>query len=196
MYWSDWGEEAKIEKAGMDGSHRGVLVKSDIKWPNGLAIDYVDNRLYWVDAKLHLIGSSDLFGESRRVVLTSSLFLHHPFSLAVFEDTVYWTDWETESVHRASKFNGSEIRNVIARLITPMDIHVYHPLKQPAGKNRCGTNNGGCSHLCLPAPKINSQAPDYSCACPNNVEMSEDGRNCLIPGKSRHVLELWLKVVH
>ena len=35
MYWSDWGKEAKIERAWMDGSHREAIITEDITWPNG-----------------------------------------------------------------------------------------------------------------------------------------------------------------
>ena len=35
MYWSDWGEKSKIEKANLDGSDRVLLVENDIEWPNG-----------------------------------------------------------------------------------------------------------------------------------------------------------------
>ena len=38
MYWTDWGEKARIERAGLDGSNRQVIVKNDIQWPNGLTI--------------------------------------------------------------------------------------------------------------------------------------------------------------
>lgn len=38
MYWSDWGEKGRIEKAGLDGSHRQAVVTTDIQWPNGLTI--------------------------------------------------------------------------------------------------------------------------------------------------------------
>ncbi len=38
MYWSDWGENARIERAGLDGSNRQAIVSSDIQWPNGLTI--------------------------------------------------------------------------------------------------------------------------------------------------------------
>lgn len=46
MFWTDWGEVPKIERAGMDGSNgsRMVIVNEDIFWPNGLAIDY-DNEV-------------------------------------------------------------------------------------------------------------------------------------------------------
>ena len=38
MYWTDWGFQHKIEKAGLDGSNRKVLVDYDLYWPNGLTI--------------------------------------------------------------------------------------------------------------------------------------------------------------
>ena len=47
--------------------------------------EYVSNRLFWVDAKLHVIFTSDFNGQNRQVVLTSYNNLVHPFSVAVFE---------------------------------------------------------------------------------------------------------------
>lgn len=50
-----------------------------------LNADVVGKRLYWVDSKLHLICSVDLNGAHRRVILSSSERLGHPYALAVFE---------------------------------------------------------------------------------------------------------------
>lgn len=52
MYWTDWGQVPKIERAGMDGSHRQTIVSYDVKWPNGLTLDLVRKRVYWVSSLL------------------------------------------------------------------------------------------------------------------------------------------------
>lgn len=55
MYWTDWGLVAKIERSHMDGRSRQVLVTSQVTWPNGLALDLPNDRLYWTDGKRGLI---------------------------------------------------------------------------------------------------------------------------------------------
>ena len=40
MYWTDWSPQSRIEKAGMDGSNRRVIVDTGQGgWPNGLTVD-------------------------------------------------------------------------------------------------------------------------------------------------------------
>jgi len=69
MFWTDWGENPKIERAGMNGDpkSRSTIVPDRIKWPNGITIDYEERRLYWVDASLSYIHSSNLDGTDRSV---------------------------------------------------------------------------------------------------------------------------------
>lgn len=114
LYWSDWGSVPKIERAGMDGSHRETIVGHDIKWPNGLTLDLVGKRVYWLDARLHTISSCNFDGSNRRVVLYSDEYLLHPFSITTFEDNLYWTDWEKHAVFRANKFNGNGVEAITA----------------------------------------------------------------------------------
>lgn len=67
MYWTDWGNRPKIERAAMDGSRRQVLISSNITWPNGLALDKTGGRLYWTDGGRSVIESVKLDGTDRKV---------------------------------------------------------------------------------------------------------------------------------
>ncbi|KAK9298029.1 hypothetical protein QLX08_008537 [Tetragonisca angustula] len=181
MFWTDWSDEARIEKAGMDGSHRTVIVDHDVQWPNGLTLDLIGKKIYWVDAKLNIIGSCNYDGSGIRTVLYSPDVLRHPFSITTFEDYVYWTDWDKEAIFKANKFTGKSVEAVtsLRTLKYPMVVHVYHPYRQPDGMNQCQAVNGHCSHLCLPAPRINSKSPLLSCACPDGLRLLPDGLMCV-----------------
>ncbi|XP_022211333.2 low-density lipoprotein receptor isoform X4 [Drosophila obscura] len=189
MYWSDWGASPRIERAGMDGSHRTTIISYDVKWPNGITLDLVRKRIYWVDGKLNVISSANYDGSQRRQILYSTEYLRHPFSITTFEDYIYWTDWDKQTVFKANKFTGENVEPITAvhMLQNPMVIHVYHPYRQPDGINHCQSVNGHCSHLCLPAPRINERSPRISCACPTGLRLMSDGLMC--------VEELRIKVV-
>jgi hypothetical protein len=163
-----------------------IIIGMDIKWPNGLTLDLIEKRVYWVDAKLNIIGSCSYDGSNRRTILHSLDSLKHPFSITMFEDYIYWTDWDKETIFKANKFNGKELESIISlkSLHHPMVVHVYHPYKQPDGINECQVINGHCSHLCLPAPKINSRSPLLSCACPDELILLSDGLTCAQNGKT------------
>ncbi|XP_078070438.1 very low-density lipoprotein receptor isoform X4 [Mustelus asterias] len=182
VYWSDWGEPAKIEKAGMNGVDRQLLVTRNIQWPNGITLDLVKSRLYWVDSKMHTLSSVNLSGQDRRRVLLSHEFLAHPFAVTVFEDRVFWTDGENEAIYGANKFTGVDVVLLASNLNEPQDIIVYHELVQPSGKNWCNerVKNGGCEHMCLPAPQINSHSPKYTCVCLSGMELAQDGQQCIM----------------
>lgn len=45
LFWTDWGNIAKIERSHLDGSERKVLINTDLGWPNGLTLDYDTRRL-------------------------------------------------------------------------------------------------------------------------------------------------------
>ena len=92
-----------IERASMDGSNRQTLHNTGLTWPNGLAIDYPLQRLYWADAFHDRIEYSRVDGIGREILLTIVNGLHHPFSITVSGDQVFWTDWENATVYTAHK---------------------------------------------------------------------------------------------
>ncbi|XP_074643246.1 low-density lipoprotein receptor-like [Tubulanus polymorphus] len=192
MYWTDWAEtRPRIEKATMHGMRRSAIV-TGLSWPNGLTIDFVQDRLYWVDAKLHQIGSSDMDGSNQRVILDNILQLKHPFSIGVFEDHVFWTEWESSEVRLANKFNGTGVLTLKGNLYSPMSLRIWHHLLQPkpvgieAKKYPCLSDNGGCQQLCLPAPILKSSPhlfgqaiKPFKCACGTGFKLASDRKSCI-----------------
>lgn len=73
-------------------------------------------------------------GTGRRTALES---VPHPFAIAVFEDWMFWTDWNHLSIERANKFTGENHTILLNVTQRPMDIHIYHPLKQKKGVDFC-----------------------------------------------------------
>ncbi|VCW96984.1 unnamed protein product [Gulo gulo] len=168
MYWTDWGENAKLERSGMDGSDRTVLISNNLGWPNGLTVDKASSQLLWADAHTERIEAADLNGGSRHTLVSP---VQHPYGLTLLDSYIYWTDWQTRSIHRADKGTGSNVILVRSNLPGLMDIQAVDRA-QPLGSNKCGSRNGGCSHLCLPQPS------GFSCACPTGIQLKRDGRTC------------------
>uniref|UniRef100_A0AAY4BU12 EGF-like domain-containing protein n=1 Tax=Denticeps clupeoides TaxID=299321 RepID=A0AAY4BU12_9TELE len=183
IYWTDWGSPAKIEKAGLNGGDRNVLVMDNIVWPNGISLDLLNQRLYWVDSKLHTLSSIDVQGGGRRTLITDQHKLAHPLSLTLFEEKVFWTDVSQNAILSANRVTGGDITHVAEHLLSPEDIILFHNLKQPTGMNWCRVRNGGCEYMCLAAPQVTRYSPKYTCACPDDMVLAKDMRKC-VPGRS------------
>lgn len=168
----------------MDGSDPKVIINSSLGWPNALTVAYDTDELFWGDAREDYIAVSDLDGKNIRIIASRTrmptLQLHHVFAIAVWEDFVYWTDWETKSVERCHKYRGDQCSSLLSTVHRPMDLRVVHPLRQPESSNPC--KNANCSALCFLTP----QEPFYTCACPENYMLADDKRTCKANCTSAH----------
>ena len=74
-----------------------------------------------------------------RVVLSSPEMLKHPFSITLFGDWMYWTDWDRNAIFQADKFNGkhaSLVANssmVCIRPSTTSNQSIYNILRLDTG---------------------------------------------------------------
>lgn len=94
MFWTEWGSTPAIMSAGMDGTLKKAIVTRNVRWPNGIVVDIGNGRIYWADARIDVIESTDFDGRHRKIVTSS----RHPFGVEVFGDRVYWTDWGTGEI--------------------------------------------------------------------------------------------------
>ena len=111
-------------RLGMDGSQVKAIVTEKLGWPNALTIDYITDHIYWADARLDYICMADLDGGRARYIVRDGL--PHVFALSVFEEFLYWTDWENMSVERAHKYSGQNRTKVTVMIHRPMDIQVLY----------------------------------------------------------------------
>lgn len=132
LFLSDWGDKPHISRLSMDGKTKKHIITDEIAWPNALTIDYVTEKLFWADANYDYIAMSDLDGNNRHKVITDNL--PHIFALTTFVDSIYWTDWETNGVFKAEKFSGKGRSLLVQMHNRPMDLIVYHSLRQPKSK--------------------------------------------------------------
>ncbi|XP_011882721.1 PREDICTED: sortilin-related receptor-like [Vollenhovia emeryi] len=175
MFWTDWAPgNASVSRANLDGTDvKRLFVKPTVEWPNGITIDHIAERIYWVDARADYIASSDFEGKRFKKIIANDARVSHPFAVAVFKDNVYWDDWKQSMIFIANKDHGVGINTVVGFQIAGlMDLKIFAHSVQ-IGTNECATNNT-CSHICLGAPR-NS----HVCLCPDGMVMT-DGK-CLCP---------------
>ncbi|XP_045735715.1 very low-density lipoprotein receptor-like [Mirounga angustirostris] len=123
MYWSEIGGEPQIEQAGMDGSSRKILVSQGLGWPTSLALDRLSWQIFWSDDKFHCIGSAHLDGTGVRMLQLTQI--KRPFSVAVFEDEVFWSEMKTRTVQRMKKTTGKNRAVLIKRSQQPHGLKVH-----------------------------------------------------------------------
>ena len=93
----------------MDGSDRRVLHSIGLTWPNGLTVDYLAQKIYWVDANQDRIEYSNIDGSGRFILLSG---LDHPFSITLEGDLLFWTDWLNDAIHVTHKISGTSGSNL------------------------------------------------------------------------------------
>ncbi|KAG5261796.1 hypothetical protein AALO_G00288490 [Alosa alosa] len=175
MFWSEIGSEPQIERSGMDGSDRRLVVSESLSWPVSVTIDLLEERVYWTDERLKCIGSASLTGENIKLLQLPET--PSPFSVAVFNDMVYWSDTKRRTIQGASKVNGKNRKVILKRPSQPFGLKAVHPLLQSVTSNPCERLH--CSHLCLLAP-----GPQAVCRCPAGLLLAGDGLSCSPPTDS------------
>lgn len=181
LFWSDWEDmDPRIERASLAGTNRKTIFSLKSyggSWPNGITLDYVKKRVYFLDAKTREIHIIDYDGGNHKRLIKNLEYLHHPFAITIYENNLYWTDWRLTSVISADKFTGNNITIFYQSPIQPFDVKVMHPSRQPWDYNAEGTGkeiispceNSTCSHLCLLDTNNN-----YKCACPHMMRLSNE----------------------
>ncbi|XP_071957146.1 low-density lipoprotein receptor-related protein 2-like [Antedon mediterranea] len=171
LFWSDCGKVPKIEKSNLDGTNRTELITTDITSPNGLSVDYSDDRLYWtdVDGEFSKVESCDFNGANRRILFRKTRSTSEFFKLKVHKDYVYITDWNLKlwCIHKAS----GQVYFSLNLQSRPYGVTIYGDDSQVNQKSPCLSNP--CSQVCTSADN-----GEYRCVCRESFNILPDGKTC------------------
>eukprot|EP00066_Takifugu_rubripes_P020818 XP_011610084.1 PREDICTED: low-density lipoprotein receptor-related protein 1B [Takifugu rubripes] len=189
LFFTDYGNVAKVARCNMDGTNRTQLVDYRIELPTAVALDVVRKLVYWADAYLDYIDVVDYDGKNRHSIVHGSK-VSYVYALSVFEDHLYATRSDpskgSSSVEliRIHRFNITAESEMLATLGNSKQLRVYHKLSQPKVRSHaCDTDSrgkpGGCSHICLLSGSYKSR----TCRCPTGYSLGPDGQSCKKPKK-------------
>uniref|UniRef100_A0A914EMH1 EGF-like domain-containing protein n=1 Tax=Acrobeloides nanus TaxID=290746 RepID=A0A914EMH1_9BILA len=181
IFWSDRG---RIERASMDGNDRMTIANSSSSFR--IALDIFNERVYLIYSKT--IASVDYNGNDWRTILLSDTHIKQPMSLAMFEEKLYWADFDQHGVFVMNKFNGTEIRKLISGVRYPLAVRVYHSAVQPELPNKCDQHSCGDDAICLPKGNSfdNEGKPQpriglpYTCVCADGYKTGEEPNTCVL----------------
>ncbi|KAL3858577.1 hypothetical protein ACJMK2_008853 [Sinanodonta woodiana] len=172
MFWTDHGSDSHIGRAEMDGQNSIKFISSGVTWPNGLALDYSADRLYWSDGFTNRIESCNLDGSDRKVIHVDSEA--HLMDIAYDNaGSLYYTAWNRLYITKLTLSQPNQTERLFEKAeLGRLDaLEIFTVDSQPRNA-LCSNNNGNCSTLCLPS------TTGRTCACEDGVAVREDGRTC------------------
>lgn len=121
LYWAD-AKLSFIHRANLDGSARYAAPGPRV-WPGPTGTGWKGPQ------SCRNVFVRMLACPCREAVVEG--ILTHPFALTLSGETLYWTDWQTRSIHACNKQKGDNIREILSGIFSPMDIQVLDPSRQP-----------------------------------------------------------------
>lgn len=180
IFFSEWDRPANISRANTDGTGLLVFENVTLGWPNGLSIDFDENRVYWCDALLDHVQHAKLDGTDVKTV--NSRLIRHPFSIVIYREFMYITDWRLDAIVRLHKLTGEQEDIMVREPQTNRlyGVKVYSQDIQKIEPNQpCSINNGNCQKFCFAIPRNNTELLTVRCGCPYGEKLAPDGTSCI-----------------
>ncbi|KAL4234290.1 hypothetical protein ACF0H5_005941 [Mactra antiquata] len=172
----DYGE-AYIARAHMDGTNVTKLIEgAHVKEPEGLAIDYINSKLYYSDMSEDTIIQCNLDGKECLTIVNTT---ETQITEIVTDGThIYYAAYRRDYIVRVDltpPYNAKILgqNSGFGKVNSIAYYSTENRNKQPVN-NKCQPNGGlaDCSTICIPTPK------GRTCACEQGVNLHSDGRTC------------------
>ena len=193
LFVTRWGSgRPRLERAQLDGLGRKELVTTDIVYPQAVAVDLPNRKVFWVDAYLDHIQQCDYEGK-RRVTVVQGRAAQNLQGITVFQSAIIASSWRENAVLEIETSQaGNNTNLLVSNLARPTLVHIYHRQQQPLASHKMVQDTGTkepkppcsldpCHHFCIPQP----ESPFYKCVCRAGFSLSDPrtGRCALIEKK-------------
>ncbi|OTF75363.1 low density lipoprotein receptor-like protein, partial [Euroglyphus maynei] len=104
------------------------IIEIGIVEPSSIAVDWINDRIYWTDSGTSRIEYCNIDGSNRKVMFTHSVEI--PKSIVVNPDkkAIYWSDWGQPVRIESSFMDGSARKTIIsALLMNPTGLTIDYP---------------------------------------------------------------------
>lgn len=130
IFFTDQAQKAIVAVSTYDGyGNFTVLIHDNVDSPNGIAVDWVADNIYWTSKTKNTIEVSRLDGSHRKVLIRG---IQQPRSIAVFpgKGYLYWVDYKARKIER-SLLDGSNRITIADRDITfPLSLTIDYKGKR------------------------------------------------------------------
>ncbi|KAJ8299116.1 hypothetical protein KUTeg_023176 [Tegillarca granosa] len=124
IYWTD-SESNSISTSHLNGTGQNVVIGSEIKDPDGMAVDWIGRNLYWTDTGYDTIQVSRLNGSFRTVLIDTGLDEPRVIRVDPLSGLMFWTDWgKNPKIERANMDGSSRIVLVESSLGWPNGLSI------------------------------------------------------------------------
>ena len=147
MYWTAWINQTNgnIFMASMDGQNMSVLVPNGVVLqPNGLALDFDTDTLYYIDAQLDIIAKSELNGLNFTVIhslINENISRIYGQPMDFFRGKLYFGERFEDTVYSFDVIE--KTLSVVAELPRdPGNVRVVDSSRQPPGNREFMRHDG------------------------------------------------------
>uniref|UniRef100_G1Q4X7 LDL receptor related protein 1B n=1 Tax=Myotis lucifugus TaxID=59463 RepID=G1Q4X7_MYOLU len=139
LFFTDYGNVAKVERCDMDGINRTRIIDSKTEQPAALALDLVNKLVYWVDLYLDCVEVVDYQGKNRHTIIQGRQQTR----------CCHWNECFEDFLMMQQNINFLKIRNTNA-VNSPSCIKIHLAYKITLSrKSRRGTFSSLLQEVCL-----------------------------------------------